>query len=149
VTTLGRCGQAFAVLLMMAVSSGCSSSGASSQSAGGRQALAGTSWLAEDLGGHGVLDAPQTTMSFDQAGRVSGNGGCNRYGGPVEVSGEAIHFGPLASTRMGCPPAIGDQEGRFFAALQATTRFVVDPEDKLVLYDAAGQAVATFSRVAP
>jgi heat shock protein HslJ len=149
VTTLRPWGPAFVVLMMMTVSSGCSSSGASSQSAGSRQALAGTSWLAEDVGGRGVLDHPQTTMSFDQAGRVSGSGGCNRYGGPVAISGETIRFGPLASTRMACPPAIGDQEGRFFAALQSTTRFVVDPEDKMVLYDAAGQAVATFSRVAP
>ncbi len=111
--------------------------------------MAGTSWLAEDIGRRGVLDNPPTTMSFDQAGRVGGSGGCNRYGGPVEVSGETIRFGPLASTRMACAPAIGDQEERFFAALQSATRFVFTAEGKLVLYDATGDAVVTFSRVEP
>jgi putative lipoprotein len=141
---------AFAALVMMMTAlSGCSSSGASAQSVGSGQALPGTSWLAEDIGRRGVLDNPQPTMSFDQAGRVSGSGGCNRYGGPVEISGEAIRFGPLASTRMACAPAIGDQEERFFAALQSATRFAFTPEDKLVLYDATGTAVVTFSRMEP
>ena len=111
--------------------------------------MAGTSWLAEDIGRRGVLDNPRTTVSFDQAGRVSGSGGCNRYGGPVEVSGETIRFGPLASTRMACSPAISDQEERFLAALRSATRFVVTAEDKLVLYDTTGNAVVTFSRVEP
>ena len=111
--------------------------------------MAATSWLAEDIGRRGVLDNPRTTVSFDQAGRVSGSGGCNRYGGPVEVSGETIRFGPLASTRMACSPAISDQEERFFAALRSATRFVVTAEDKLVLYDATGEAIVTFSRVEP
>src|SRR5512147_1737545 len=148
--TLRPWGPVFAALVtMMTVSSGCSSSGASSQSSGNRQALAGTSWLAEDIGRRGVLDNPRTTVSFDQAGRVSGSGGCNRYGGPVEVSGEMIRFGPLASTRMACSPAISDQEERFFAALRSATRFVVTAEGKLVLYDATGNAVVTFNRAEP
>lgn len=88
-------------------------------------------------------------MSFPQAGQVGGSGGCNRYGGPVDITGEAIRFGPLASTRMACSPAIGDQEGRFFAALRSATRFVVTAEDKLVLYDATGDAVVTFNRAEP
>ena len=135
-----------ALVVMMIVLSGCSSSGATSQSSGSGQALTGTAWIAEDLGGRGVLDHPQTTMSFPQAGQVGGSGGCNRYGGPVEVSGELIRFGPLSSTSMACSPAIGDQEKRFFAALRAATRFVVTADDKLLLYDVTGEAVVTFSR---
>jgi heat shock protein HslJ len=142
-------GLAIATVVMMIVSSGCSSSGASSQSFGNGQALTGTAWIAEDLGGRGVLDHPHTTMSFPQAGQVGGSGGCNHYGGPVEVSGDSIRFGPIASTRMACATAISDQEGRFFAALRSATRFVVTVEDKLVLYDATGEAVVTFSRAEP
>lgn len=43
------------------------------------------------------------TMQFDTAGtRVSGNAGCNRYNGTVELSGDSLHFGPLMSTKMAC-----------------------------------------------
>jgi heat shock protein HslJ len=143
-------GPAFAALVMvMSISSGCSSSGASAQSSGSGPALAGTNWLAEDIGRRSVLDNPQATLSFTQTGQVSGHGGCNRYGGPVEISGEAIRFGPLAATAMGCPKAIGDQEERFFAALQAAKRFALTPKGKLVLYDASDAPVVTFSRLEP
>jgi heat shock protein HslJ len=141
---------AFAALVMvMNISSGCSSSGASPQPSASGPALVGTSWLAEDVGGRSVLDNPQATLSFTQTGQVSGHGGCNRYGGPVEISGEAIRFGPLAATAIGCPKAIGDQEERFFAALQAAKRFTLTPEGKLVLYDASDAPVVTFSRLEP
>jgi heat shock protein HslJ len=136
-----------ALMMVMSISSGCSSSGASAQSLGSGPALAGTSWLAEDIGRRSVLDNPQTTLSFTQTGQVNGHGGCNRYGGPVEISGEAIRFGLLASTRMACGPTIDDQEARFFAALRSATRFALTPEGKLVLYDASDAPVVTFSRV--
>jgi putative lipoprotein len=76
-------------------------------------------WLVEDISGRGVIDTLQSTLSFDAKGRVYGMGGCNRFTGAVKSSDDGLSFGPLAATQMACPPAIADQESRYFAALAA------------------------------
>ena len=80
-------------------------------------------WLSEDLGGNGVIDNVQATLNFPGDGRVAGNASCNRFSGPVEVTGDRIKFGPLASTRMACPEAVMSQETKYLTALQAGERF--------------------------
>jgi heat shock protein HslJ len=35
-------------------------------------------------------------------GRVQGHNGCNQIQGPLQISKEALQFGPLISTRMAC-----------------------------------------------
>ena len=85
--------------------------------------LAGTSWLAEDIDGRGVIDNLQSTLRFETSERVSGIAGCNRFFGSVTVDGDAISFGALGATRMACPPAIMDQEDRFLKALANARRF--------------------------
>jgi heat shock protein HslJ len=84
--------------------------------------LVGTEWLLEDLGGRRVLDDAQSTIAFQAGGRITGNGGCNRYFGPARISGGRIEIEHLGSTRMACPPAVMDQEHRFLDALQKATR---------------------------
>lgn len=64
---------------------------------------AGTSWLAEDTGGRGVIDALQPALSFDEPDRVAGNAGCDRYIGSVTREGDGISFGQLAVTGKTCP----------------------------------------------
>ena len=81
--------------------------------------LVGGTWLAEDIDGAGVIDDAQSTLEFGTDGRVSGRGGCNRYGGTVKLKGASIIIGELFSTKMACAPALMDQETRFMAALQA------------------------------
>lgn len=85
--------------------------------------LAGSEWLLEDLGGLGVVDNIQATLTFPEAGKVAGNGSCNRFFGSAEVSGDSIKLGPLASTRMMCPEAVMNQETKYINALQAAERF--------------------------
>ena len=85
--------------------------------------LTGTEWLLEDLGGAGVIDNIQATLTFPEAGKTAGNGSCNRYFGPAEISGSAIKLGPLGSTRMFCPEAVMNQEKKYLDALQAAERF--------------------------
>lgn len=106
---------------------------------------AGT-WLAEDIGGHGVLDNAQSLLQLAEDGTVSGSGGCNRMTGKAVIEGGAISFGPLAATRRACLPALGDQEARFFAALAATRQWQVDEFGKLILLDDTGQPLL---RLAP
>jgi heat shock protein HslJ len=88
--------------------------------------LIGTQWLLEDLGGAGVLDRVQATLAFPQAGRIAGNGSCNRFTGSIADNGGKLQVGALASTRMGCAPAVGDQEAKYMAALEGAERMATD-----------------------
>lgn len=107
--------------------------------------LAGA-WLAEDINGGGVIDNLQTTLEIGADGKVSGNGGCNRFSGSATIEGDKIIFGDLASTMMACTEAAMDQEMKFHAALAAARSFRIDAEQrKLFLDDAAGKVVAQFS----
>jgi heat shock protein HslJ len=85
--------------------------------------LTGSEWLLEDLGGSGVIDNAQATLSFPEAGKVAGRGSCNRFFGPAQVSGDAVKMGPLGSTRMACAEAVMNQETKYLNALQAAERF--------------------------
>jgi heat shock protein HslJ len=85
--------------------------------------LTGSEWLLEDLAGSGVIDRIQVTLSFPEAGKVAGNGSCNRFFGPAKISGDTIKLGPLASSRMACPEAVMNQESKYLDALPAAERF--------------------------
>lgn len=85
--------------------------------------LTGTEWLLEDLSGAGVMDNAQATLSFPEAGKIAGNGSCNRFFGTAEINGSAIKLGPLGSTRMACPEAVMNQETKYMDALQASEHF--------------------------
>jgi heat shock protein HslJ len=92
--------------------------------------LAGTEWILEDLGGTGVLDRVQATLSFPKdyvsTEKISGNGSCNRFMGSAKVVAGVIEVGPLATTQMACVPAVMDQETRYLKALQAAERVALD-----------------------
>lgn len=117
-----------------------------SAAAGTPDALTGSRWLAEDIGGAGVIDYAQTTLAFPADGRAEGSGGCNQYSGPVSVEGDAIIFGQIASTRKACAPALLDQEQKFFIALAGARSFTL-AGSSLILRDAAGRPVAQLSRM--
>ncbi|MCV9965990.1 META domain-containing protein [Pararhizobium sp. BT-229] len=93
--------------------------------------LVGT-WLAEDIGGGGVIDFLQTTLEINDDGTYSGFAGCNSYTGTFGLEGTAITFGPAGSTRKMCPPAIMDQETKFFEALKSGLSWKIE-DTKLVL----------------
>lgn len=130
--------------LLLCLAFGCASRPAADPAA----ELLGTSWLAEDIDGRGVLDFAQTTLQLETGERVSGNGGCNRYFGEAELDGPALRFGPLGATRMACPQAVMDQEQRFFAALDATRAWRIDELTGLLFFiDADAKDVLRFSRL--
>lgn len=103
------------------------------------------SWLAEDLGGGGVIDDLQSTLTVAADGSVNGNGGCNGFGGTATIDGDKVTFGPLAGTLMACAEAVMDQERRFYDALERSASFRVDEAGKLILLDAGGSELARFS----
>lgn len=105
-------------------------------------------WLAESIGGGGVLDRLQSTLEITPDGRAGGNGGCNRFTGRATIEGDAIAFGEMASTRMACSPAVMDQEAKFHAALRAAKRFQTLPQQrKLLLFDANGNIVLRLTKL--
>lgn len=110
--------------------------------------LIGSSWLAEDIGGRGVIDRAQTTVVFDAEYRITGSGGCNRYFGPVTIEGNTISFGQLGSTRMACVPALMDQERRFFEALTMARSYRFEqPGHKLVFLSEEGTPLIRFTPI--
>ena len=86
--------------------------------------LVGTEWRLADLGGAGIIDNSQASLAFPEAGRVAGNGSCNRFTGSVTISGETMKISPLASTRMACMSEAGsNQEMKYLKALEGATRY--------------------------
>ncbi|OHV83817.1 YbaY family lipoprotein [Rhizobium sp. LCM 4573] len=105
-------------------------------------------WLAEDIRGRGVIDNLQTVLEIAEDGKVSGSGGCNRMSGMATIAGDDIAFGPIASTKMACAPAVMDQETKFFAALSDVRTWRADPSrGKLTLLDKGGDVLVVFSRM--
>src|SRR5258705_3860594 len=61
---------------------------------------------------------------------AGGNGGCNAFGSSITVSGNAISFKDIFSTKMYCE-GIQQTEDAFFKQLQKVNRFEV--KDKVLL----------------
>jgi len=103
-------------------------------------------WLLEDLSGSGVLDNVQATLTFSETGKAEGNGSCNNFFGPAEISGNTLKLGPLASTRRACPEAVMDQETKYLKALQSAERLEwKDPY--LLIYCQGFERPLRFTRV--
>lgn len=66
----------------------------------------------------------ETSIEFKD-GQMSGNVGCNGFGGDYSVEGDTIKFGPVMSTMMYCE-AVAKQELGTLAVFQETVGFVLD-----------------------
>ena len=71
--------------------------------------------------------APNSTLTAEFAGsELSGDGGCNTFGGPYEVSGNTIKIGPLNSTLRACAEeSLNTQEAQYLLALELAASFQV------------------------
>lgn len=107
------------------------------------QALAGTRWEVTGIhdGRQAVVSlqgGTRMTLAFDEAGRVSGSAGCNRFTARYDASAAGLRIETPAGTRMACPePGVMAQEQAFLRALQAVRRARVEGE-ALELRDAEG-----------
>jgi putative lipoprotein len=110
--------------------------------------LLGTAWRLTDLAGAGVVNGAEATLEFPEAGRVAGRGSCNRFFGPVTITGAAIQFGLLGSTQMACSEPVAAQETKYFAALAGAERFEVEGAT-LRVYSKGVAAPLRFARTAP
>ena len=109
--------------------------------------LTGVTWTLVSLGGEPVPQGTRLpTIAFDGA-RIAGLGGCNRYTGQIQETGPGtIAVGPVASTKMACPPPAMDVESRFFTVLAQVTQYrLAGP--RLVLSGPSGELA--FERAKP
>ena len=90
----------------------------------GQPDLEGTAWMLAAFNQNRPIEGTQLTITFED-GQVSGNAGCNSYGGSYQVKGDAISFDALYMTEMGCmePEGVMDQELTYLELLGATRRF--------------------------
>ncbi len=112
----------------------------------GLAALENSKWTAIGLNGD-VLNAERPPqIEFTTGGAFGGTGGCNRFSGQAEISGNSIDFPDnMAATLMACPPPSEEIEKQFFEALQKVTTHAV-AGNGLVFLDAAGEPVLKFVR---
>ncbi len=95
----------------------------------------------EDTQGTGV------TIVFNADGTANGLAGCNNFnGGYTAGANNAISFGPLATTRMFCEPAVNDLEARYLAALENVASYALDGPNRLALQSADGNTVLRYIR---
>ena len=103
--------------------------------------LPGTRWLLAEIAGTPVVEPGRATLDFEESGRASGNGSCNRFSGTATMVGDSLSFGPLISTKMACvEEALTAQEGRYLGILGAARRYAVSG-DTLRIYTTAGEGL--------
>jgi putative lipoprotein len=112
-----------------------------------QDSLAGSRWLTEAIADVALSESPQSRLEVLTEGRISGNSGCNAFTGAGQLRDGAVKIGMLATTRMACPPAIMDQEGKFLAALGKAVRYEATSNGRLVLRDSSGAELVRFSRL--
>lgn len=72
-------------------------------------------------------------------GQLSGNVGCNSFGGEYRISGDTITFEPVFSTEMACPDTDAQEQG-VLSVLQGTVTYKHN-DTSLILTSADGMMV--------
>lgn len=136
----------FALLAVVLAVAGCGDRGTSA-SGGGDSPLRGRTFLStavtEDGKPHQLPEKSRVRLQFTDDGRLIADAGCNSMQGPVSIDGGRIEVRDLASTGMGCPGALQDQDGWLANLLSAkpswkldgTTLVVTSPSTEVTLAD--------------
>jgi heat shock protein HslJ len=64
-----------------------------------------------------------TFIDFGEDGELTGNVGCNSFGGDYEVEGNQITFGSIISTLMACEEPINQQESAVLKTFTGTATY--------------------------
>ena len=112
--------------------------------AGTRSEIRRIDWHAVDVNGIPVTGDRPLTLRLGADKVASGHGGCNSFtAGYRRRSDLRLEFGPIASTKMACAGAVGEQEARDFAILDAAETYsrygdgslsVIAPDGRAVRY---------------
>jgi heat shock protein HslJ len=112
--------------------------------------LIGTDWVLDAYATGGdavssVIAGTTITVRFAPDGNVTGNAGCNGYGGRYDLDGENISVSSLGRTLKLCPEPEGImmQEDRYLDLLGAAVSYRVDG-DRLDLLDRDGKFLLSY-----
>jgi heat shock protein HslJ len=110
--------------------------------------LASTDWVLAEMDGQPVDASGRPPTLLVQYGKVVGFGGCNRYTGPLkETSPGQITVGPVASTKMACPPAAMEIEDRFTSRMNKVTSYTFRAGQLVLTWgDKQGGGLLVFSK---
>jgi heat shock protein HslJ len=113
--------------------------------------LAGTNWK---LASYGPALNPtpaaagvETNLSFGNDGKLSGNFGCNSFGGDYTVKDDTIIVGSIITTLMACDGPGTTQETAAFQVLKDNVKFKLDGST-LTITSLDGGNVLTFTAAA-
>jgi putative lipoprotein len=110
--------------------------------------LVGAEWIIDTIGGEAVDSKRPPTISFGDDGRVSGFGGCNRFGGEYTQDGAKVSFKPVMMTLMACPQGnVNVLESTLGSALTGDATYVVNGEGVLTLTGANGVVITAKQAV--
>jgi len=97
-----------------------------------RVAVIDGKWLIETVDGHALHRGRQASISFAD-GRISGNSGCNGFGGSYRFAHGTLTAGPLISTKMACLGPVMLEEQAIFQLLGQPLGVSSNRNGKLVL----------------
>jgi heat shock protein HslJ len=109
---------------------------------GAPRALLGTGeWNITEVGSAAVMGSTAPTIAFLDDNAVAGNASCNRFRGGFKLTGESLTIEQLATTMMGCPDQVMQQEQAIIRQLEATRAFDIRADGALILKDAKGSTL--------
>lgn len=103
-------------------------------------------WRIEAIGGKRIVKGSKPTLTFDPAGRIHGNGSCNRYFGSFKLTGEGLTISETGASMMMCEPPLMDQERALLKGLEGVARFKATPSGRLHLLGGDGRIAASLRR---
>ena len=93
-------------------------------------ALVGTTWtVTGTVANEAVSSVPMdstASITIADDGTVAVNTGCNTGSGSVEVGDDTLTFGPIAITKMACPPEQTALETSVLAVVQGEVAYEID-----------------------
>jgi heat shock protein HslJ len=102
----------------------------------------GATWPGSAPGGRAI------TLQFrTDLGQLIGNAGCNGYGAPYTLTGDAVHVHGVGQTLIACGAAVDAEETAYLDALQRVGRFALSSDGStLTLSSDDGQVQLTYRR---
>jgi heat shock protein HslJ len=107
--------------------------------------LGGETWVLTAYNDTPPIAGTEVTLRFEE-GQVSGNAGCNQYGGGYQIDGDAIRFDALFNTEMACldPEGRMEQERVYLELLGSADRIALD--GGVLTFFSGSQPILTFER---
>lgn len=104
-------------------------------------ALDGSHWTIASIDGRPVRTARATEIRFE-GDRITGNAGCNSFGGGYRIDRGSLSASRVISTKMACPGPGMAVEGKFLAIIAGPARIAMRGRT-LTLSSAKGNATLT------